>query len=192
MGPGSNGLGTLSHFGQGPNIILAKCQISFGPGVKSHLSQGPNLIWARGHISFGPGTKSHLIQGLNLIWARGQISLGPGAESHLVEYWKIIPSPFIISNLDHVFTTFWLILFFLLLLKMSLISDVIASPKGSLITDIIASPVPLHVSENDSLTSDVTESTILLEILHTPFGLHLMLLHHQFCRKFCKLLLAKY
>ena len=109
MGPGSNGLVALSHL---------KGKISFGPEVKSHLGQGPNLIWARGQISFQPGAESHFSQGLNLNWARGQISLGPGAESHLVEYWKIIPSPVIILNLDHVYTTFWLFLFFRLLLKM--------------------------------------------------------------------------
>ena len=71
-------------------------------------------------------------------------------------------------------------------------SDVIASPKEGLVTDVTASPILLHVSENNSLIPDITESTILLKILHTPFGLYLMLLHHRFCRKFCKLLLAKY
>ena len=47
-------------------------------------------------------------------------------------------------------------------------TDVIASPKESLKSDVNASPILPHVSENDSLISDV----------------------NQFCRKFLTLHLA--
>ena len=126
------------------------------------MGQGPNLIRARGRISFGRILENNTITCHHL-------ELGPCI--YYILTFPILPP--VIEN-------------------ESLISDIIASPKEGLVTDVTASPILLHVSENNSLIPDITESTILLKILHTPFGLYLMLLHHRFCRKFCKLLLAKY